>query len=66
MAQVLQLKFGTTKTILYRALKKIKAGTGTGGARVNNLKKQMDQIDIPESLHQRSLQGIEQAKKRAA
>ncbi|MFM9534504.1 hypothetical protein [Lysinibacillus sp. IITD104] len=29
---------------------------------MNNLKKQMDQIDIPESLHQRSLQGIEQAK----
>ena len=30
---------------------------------MNDLKKQMDQIDIPESLHQRSLQGIEQAKK---
>ncbi|WP_244905068.1 hypothetical protein [Lysinibacillus boronitolerans] len=29
---------------------------------MNNLKKQMDQIDIPESLQQRSLQGIEQAK----
>lgn len=30
---------------------------------MNDLKKQMDQIDIPKSLHQRSLQGIEQAKK---
>lgn len=30
---------------------------------MNDLKKQMDQIDIPESLHQRSLQGIEQATK---
>ena len=37
VAQVLRLKLGTTKTILYRALK-IKAGTGTGGARVNDLK----------------------------
>ncbi|MGR6906568.1 hypothetical protein [Lysinibacillus sp. BSL11] len=30
---------------------------------MNDLKKQMDLIDIPESLHQRSQQGIEQAKK---
>lgn len=30
---------------------------------MNDLKKQMDLIDIPESLHQCSQQGVEQAKK---
>ncbi|KOS63472.1 hypothetical protein FJQ98_09295 [Lysinibacillus agricola] len=30
---------------------------------MNDFKKQLDQIDIPKSLHKRSLQGIEQAKK---
>lgn len=63
VSQALQLKIRNNKNNLVSCIKETKTSAGTGGTRMSDFKKQMEQIDIPKSLHKRSLQGIERVSK---